>query len=125
MQYEPVTKHEKSWYNYSGYEEAKNYDKAIELYEEQELWSNAGRCRELKRKESLEELGAKQSKIEIERIEKIGDSVNTTISDSVIQRSMIGHPKQKIFKICPYCGEKLNLAEPPKFCPYCEKRILR
>jgi rubrerythrin len=27
----------------------------------------------------------------------------------------------KIFKICPYCGEELNLPKKPNFCPYCKE----
>jgi tetratricopeptide (TPR) repeat protein len=29
--------------------------------------------------------------------------------------------KMKIFKICPYCGEELNLPKKPNFCPYCKE----
>ena len=27
----------------------------------------------------------------------------------------------KTFKICPYCGEELNLPKKPNFCPYCKE----
>lgn len=30
---------------------------------------------------------------------------------------------KKKMSICPYCGEKLNFPESPKFCPYCQKQI--
>jgi len=32
--------------------------------------------------------------------------------------------RSKKMSICPYCGEKLDLPEQPKFCPYCEKRLV-
>ena len=31
---------------------------------------------------------------------------------------------QKIFKICPYCGEDLNLPKNPNFCPYCKETFV-
>jgi hypothetical protein len=31
---------------------------------------------------------------------------------------------KKIFKICPYCGEELNLPKKPNFCPYCKERLV-
>ena len=30
----------------------------------------------------------------------------------------------KIFKICPYCGEELNLPKKPNFCPYCKEAFV-
>lgn len=30
----------------------------------------------------------------------------------------------KIFKICPYCGEELNLPKKPNFCPYCTEALV-
>jgi tetratricopeptide (TPR) repeat protein len=27
----------------------------------------------------------------------------------------------KLFSICPYCGEELNLPKQPNFCPYCKE----
>ena len=102
-----------------------NYEKAAELYESLEKWEDAGRCRELLKKHKLEELGAQQTKIDIGTIEKIGDSISTSIQDSVVSGSSIGSSTNKGFKICPYCGEKLDLPEPPRFCPFCEKRMGR
>lgn len=29
----------------------------------------------------------------------------------------------KKFRICPYCGEELNLPKQPKFCPYCREAL--
>ena len=31
---------------------------------------------------------------------------------------------KKIFKICPYCGEELNLPKKPNFCPYCQEKFV-
>jgi tetratricopeptide (TPR) repeat protein len=31
---------------------------------------------------------------------------------------------EKAFKICPYCGEELNLPKKPNFCPYCKERLI-
>ena len=31
---------------------------------------------------------------------------------------------KKIFKICPYCGEELNLPKKPNFCPYCTEPLI-
>jgi len=31
---------------------------------------------------------------------------------------------KKTFKICPYCGEELNLPKKPNFCPYCKERLV-
>lgn len=42
------------------------------------------------------------------------DSIKTTAASE---------PK-KIFKICPYCGEELNLPKKPNFCPYCEESFV-
>lgn len=52
------------------------------------------------------------------------NSQEITVKDSVLQRSSIGGSSQRRIKICPYCGEKLDFPEVPKFCPYCEKQIL-
>ena len=30
---------------------------------------------------------------------------------------------KKMFNICPYCGEELNLPKSPKFCPYCTEAL--
>jgi hypothetical protein len=30
----------------------------------------------------------------------------------------------KTFKICPYCGEELNLPKKPNFCPYCKESFI-
>lgn len=30
----------------------------------------------------------------------------------------------KMFKICPYCGEELNLPKKPNFCPYCKESLV-
>jgi tetratricopeptide (TPR) repeat protein len=107
-----------------GFEKAHNYVKAAELYEKLEKWEDAGRCRELLRKHRLEELGMQQTKIDIGKIEKLGDTVSTNIQDSVVTKSNIVPKSKKKFKICPYCGEGLDFPEPPRFCPYCEKRVL-
>ncbi len=32
--------------------------------------------------------------------------------------------QNKIFKICPYCGQELNLPKKPNFCPYCKERFI-
>lgn len=29
--------------------------------------------------------------------------------------------KGKVFSICPYCGEELNLPKQPNFCPFCKE----
>jgi tetratricopeptide (TPR) repeat protein len=29
--------------------------------------------------------------------------------------------KRKVFTICPYCGEELNLPKQPNFCPFCKE----
>ena len=47
------------------------------------------------------------------------------VKDSVMVRSNIISSDKKVFKICPYCGEKLEFPETPKFCPFCEKQILK
>jgi tetratricopeptide (TPR) repeat protein len=31
---------------------------------------------------------------------------------------------KKVFKICPYCGEELNLPKKPNFCPYCTESLV-
>jgi len=44
----------------------------------------------------------------------------------VMTRSSVGgepEKKAKVFKVCPYCGEKLDLPKPPKFCPYCKEQL--
>lgn len=56
------------------------------------------------------------------QIGKIGDD-STTVKDSVLVKSKIGKEDSKSLKVCPYCGEKLNLPKTPKFCPYCEEEL--
>lgn len=55
-------------------------------------------------------------------IGKIGDD-SVVVKDSVVQRSNIGAKEAKPFKICPYCGEELDLPKTPRFCPYCKESL--
>ncbi|MFW9876272.1 MAG: tetratricopeptide repeat protein [Candidatus Thorarchaeota archaeon] len=99
-------------------EQNQNYEKAADFYEEIEQWADAGRCRELNRKQKLKEKGEQQTKFR--------DSITNSIQDSVVIKSGInGIKEKKIFRICPYCGEKMDFAEPPRFCPYCAKQIVK
>lgn len=108
------------------YETALRYEDAAKLYEELDMWGEAGRVRTL-------ELQAKSSPTQVsgENVH-IGDhkTIYSTriddhsVRDSVIQRSTIDGTSQKKISICPYCGEKLNFPETPRFCPYCGKQIL-
>ena len=47
---------------------------------------------------------------------------NIEIKDSVINRSQVGGNGDRL-KICPYCKNRFDFVEPPKYCPYCEKQI--
>jgi len=40
------------------------------------------------------------------------------------KKELSGESGNKIFKICPYCGEELNLPKKPKFCPYCAEKFV-
>jgi len=63
----------------------------------------------------------KNKKTEIVNTYYIKEDNSTRIKDSVIQRSNIG--EIDTFKVCPYCGKKLELPSEPIFCPYCGKRM--
>jgi hypothetical protein len=48
----------------------------------------------------------------------------TDMTGAVISRTKIGVKETgKVFKICPYCGEELNLPKTPKYCPYCGEKL--
>ena len=70
-----------------------------------------------------------QSDINI-NIGKIGDdtiskTTNTTVKDSIVQRSNIGQEQaESEISICPYCGKDLKFPKTPRFCPYCREQIL-
>jgi len=52
------------------------------------------------------------------------DQLSTIMED---KNQIIQSPDQnitKIFKICPYCGEELNLPKKPNFCPYCKEPLV-
>ena len=97
------------------YEIACNYEYAAKLYEESNMWEDAGRIRKLQQEQK-----SPATKVDIGAIDH-----SIRISDSVIQRSSIGGTSQKRISICPYCGNDLNFPKPPKFCPYCREQIVR
>lgn len=70
------------------------------------------------------ELTPQPTSIHIEKVESLESISGSKISDSVVNRSTISGEKKKKINICPYCGEKLDFPDTPKFCPYCEKQIL-
>jgi len=96
------------------YENAFNFQKASELYDELGMEDKAKKMRKQLHQSTIiqQQLIAK----------KIDMSTTTEIKDSVVQRSQIG-TESKAFSICPYCGEELNLPKTPNFCPYCREAL--
>jgi len=95
-------------------ESAVRYEDAAKIYEDLEMYNEAGRVRKIK-----QESQKNSSKQFIAEHMHVGDQ--TTIKDSVLYRSSVG--KKKSFSICPYCGEDLNLSKTPNFCPYCKEKL--
>lgn len=52
--------------------------------------------------------------------------LETVVEQDVIQpdETVINKGEKKIFKICPYCGQELNLPKKPNFCPYCKEAFV-
>ena len=94
------------------YEKAFRYEDAAKLYEELDMWEDAGRVRKLAKQEQIP-----QMKVDIGEIDR-----SVSISDSVVQRSTIGEI-EKPLNNCPFCGKKYNFKKTPKFCPYCNEEL--
>jgi hypothetical protein len=90
-----------------------------------DLWEEAGRVRQLAQKATAPHISGDKIHIGDKKAVYSTHIDDHSVRDSVIQRSTIdGGISQKKISICPYCGEKLNFPETPRFCPYCEKQIL-
>ena len=68
----------------------------------------------------LEEFGepVKDYDLELEPINKKLEPRESSDSHEVLTQKVNAG---KIFQICPYCGEELNLPKKPNFCPYCKE----
>lgn len=107
------------------YETSLRYEDAAKIYEKMELWEEAGRVRRLAQKATGPQISGERIHIGEEKTVYSTNIDDHSVRDSVIQRSTIdGGISQKKISICPYCGEKLNFPETPRFCPYCEKQIV-
>ena len=53
--------------------------------------------------------------------EDAGADIDQEEVSEVIETGVTPVTKKKIFKICPYCAEELNLPKKPNFCPYCKE----
>jgi len=51
------------------------------------------------------------------------DYIGPTKSESIMPPKP-PETRVKTFKICPYCGEELNLPKKPNFCPYCKESFV-
>lgn len=113
----PLTEeeHENNLQQAKNFEKALKYEDAAKIYEILDMWDDAGRVRKIAKEEQTP-----QMKVDIGEIDR-----SVSISDSIVQRSTIGGEDEMKINICPYCGEKLNFPEIPRFCPYCEKQILK
>ncbi len=69
---------------------------------------------------SDDEIDEDKSELEIKKEDEIKKEFER--KDAEIETNTIDD--DEIFKICPYCGKSLNLANPPKFCPYCKMTII-
>lgn len=118
--------HKKKLHLSKTYETALRYEDAAKIYEELNMWEDAGRVRKLalQAKFPTTQVSGKNVHIGDKRWAHSTYVDDHSIKDSVVQRSIIDEKSQKKLAICPYCGEKLNFPETPRFCPYCEKKIL-
>jgi len=96
------------------FETSARYEDAAKIYEEIGMYNKAGRVR------NLNQESTRDSKQFFAENMHIGDQ--TTIKDSVLNRSTIGKNKTS-FNICPYCGKELNLIKKPKYCPFCTEQL--
>ncbi len=74
----------------ANFEIAMRFEDAVKLYEGNNRWNDARRCRELIRRQKLEELEASRARVDIQSLGTLGKSNVTNIKDSVINRSNIG-----------------------------------
>ncbi len=61
--------------------------------------------------EPINQKEAETEQIQKDQYKEIYEEKKSTPSDDI----------KKIFRICPYCGEELNLPKKPNFCPYCKE----
>jgi tetratricopeptide (TPR) repeat protein len=52
---------------------------------------------------------------------KDSEMVSTKVFETDQVKISPGSNSNKIFRICPYCAEELNLPKKPNFCPYCKE----
>jgi tetratricopeptide (TPR) repeat protein len=78
--------------------------------------------------ESKPELPMKGPPKRLAEVDGPGDEPGIEDVQEQEQEQVPEPPKQagnnKPFKICPYCGEELNLPKNPNFCPYCKERFV-
>lgn len=77
----------------TNFEISMRFEDAVKLYEGNDRWNDARRCRELMRAQKLEELEASRARVDIRSLGNLGSSNITNIKDSVINRSNIGEKR--------------------------------
>jgi tetratricopeptide (TPR) repeat protein len=118
------------------FESSGKYDDAIRLFESLKLNEDVKRLKRLMDNEGYET----QPEIEIEQIPSennidiAGDTPETIRNLDVpeIEETHVEPPAATVktkstnraFKICPYCGEELDLPKRPNFCPFCKESFI-
>jgi hypothetical protein len=134
------------------YESQEKYKDAARLYENLKMKEDLDRVKKIIGEdeiieESAEDGSAKEGEMDIEIEPEAADQqVSLELDDDEDNFEIISEPDshtkqteevsmesikttgvkgpKKVFKICPFCGEELNLPKKPNFCPYCEESFV-
>jgi hypothetical protein len=90
--------------------EAQDNDEGLEPEEYLEVFESS---------EAKSELPVKEPPKRLAEIGEPGDEADAESVQEPEPAKQTGGVKP--FKICPYCGEDLNLPKNPNFCPYCKE----
>lgn len=128
------------------FEAEQKYEDALRLYENLKMTDDVDRINRLLGNTEVIEERAPQEQVtvtehsdELAAPERAMADIDSPPVDALGDQMMRAEPTQeeikppavttredpkKTFKICPYCGEELNLPKKPNFCPYCKERLV-
>jgi tetratricopeptide (TPR) repeat protein len=134
-----------------GFEAQEKFEDALRLYENLKMTADVARLKRMLGKDDMVESqpspetpqsapppvtaepvsprNATDSDAFSATVEQETDTQQTIISpEQLPELEPVEEPKtvtnKKIFRICPYCGEELNLPKKPNFCPYCTEAFV-
>ena len=109
------------------YEAACKYEDAIRLYENLKMHSDVDRLQKFVNSEGPDTSASDEVTLPTPELDNgLEDMINAEVSaapgPNLDQNKKVNGNKP--FKICPYCGEELNLPKTPKFCPFCQESFV-